>query len=315
VELTRGRVEVEADGTVAVATPYAVAVVAAAGRCAVAVDDDTARIDAFAGEVRVREADAAPSSAATLVAPGTIWRAFAASLPREGLLAWLRADDAELDPAGAIAAVPDRAGLVGAARQEDPARRPLRVRLGEGAAMRFDGVDDALGFTCAIDGLPAMTVIVAALPRLDLPPQVNSTHAAVFWDETAFWGHVYVSPFRDAIAWRFGTGAIGNRQEWRRPAALGEVSVTTIVKDGTSDVLRVDGVEVQRLRGKLPHLGACAATGWLGMGRESGLDHSPGPPTAWAGDLAEVLVYGRALSDDELRCLEQRLIHRYATAR
>ena len=125
----------------------------------------------------------------------------------------------------------------------------------------------------------------------------------MFWNETAGWGTVYLSPFQQAVNLRFGTLQTGNRIIYSRPAAVGSgFTLTESIKDGTTDALYVNGALVLSQGGKLATIAGCQNTGNVGLGFNN---------TYFAGDIAEVLVYDRALTAGERQAVEAYLNDKY----
>jgi hypothetical protein len=106
------------------------------------------------------------------------------------------------------------------------------------------------------------------------------------------------------VNWRFGTTQTGNWPIYKRPTSIGNrYSLTVTRKDGTTDSLYVDGVPVMSEGGKEAMITGCQDEGNLGRGYND--------DTFFPGDIAEVLVYDRALPDAERQSVEQYLITKY----
>src|SRR5262249_6186428 len=80
-------------------------------------------------------------------------------------------------------------------------------------------------------------------------------------------------------------------------------SLTAAIKDGTTDSIYVHGKLVASAGGKLATIAGCQPTGNVGRGYNDN--------TYYAGDVAEVLVYNRALTEMERQGLEQLLGNKY----
>jgi hypothetical protein len=75
------------------------------------------------------------------------------------------------------------------------------------------------------------------------------------------------------------------------------------VKSGSTERLYVGGTLVQTVTGKLAAIANTQSAGKIGHGYNN---------SYFAGDIAEVLVYNRALTDTERAQLEQHLKAKYA---
>ena len=225
-----------------------------------------------------------------------------------GLALWYGADTGlQLDGKDGLKAWSDRSGNGRHARQADTSLRPLRADLNGRPVVRFDGVDDFLEFTCDVNGLTGMTIIVVSACREDAGTgKHNNGHAAVWWGETGPWGNVVLVPAQKAVALRFGTGQRGNMPTYARPRRLGagDLTISAAVHDGRArtDRLYVDGVGVLSKAGRLSSLTNNKRSGRLGRGEYD---------SYFPGDLAEVLVYSTALPDGERRRVERYLAHKY----
>jgi hypothetical protein len=184
-----------------------------------------------------------------------------------------------------------------------PGLRPLAIN--GLSAVRFDGQDDFLSFTLPVNGLEGLSLfLVAANTRDQGGGPTQAEEAALFWNETAPWGTVYLTPLQSVVYARFGTTETGNRLRYQRPAAVGaSFTVTTAIKDGPTDMIFVNGALVLSQPGRAAAIAGCRDTADLGRG----LDDN----TFFAGDIAEALVYTRALSAVERVRVEQYLGTRY----
>ena len=151
-----------------------------------------------------------------------------------------------------------------------------------------------------------MTIIMVAANQ-ELPPGAPNPvqHAALFWNETAFWGGIVLTPYQNSVSLRFGTTQSGNSLLYNRPAPVGTAfTLNSAVKNGATDSLYVNGALVLSQGGKLTTIAGCQDTGNLGRGYNDN--------TFFSGQIAEVLVYDRALNESERQSVEQYLNSRYA---
>ena len=244
---------------------------------------------------------AVTSAVATLTvnAPGII--------PAGGLALWLRGDAGTVLNGAAVTQWADQSGNNRHATQGTSGNQPTRVNAGLNGlpVVRFDGANDFQTFPLPVNGLTGMSIfLVAANTQDQAGGSTQAERAAVFWNETAGWGTVYLSPFQQAVNLRFGTLQSGNRIIYSRPAAIGsQFTTTTAIKDGTTDALYVNGALVLSQGGKLAALAGNQSIGQLGRGYNDN--------TYFAGDIAEVLVYDRALTIAERQAVEAYLNDKY----
>jgi hypothetical protein len=226
-------------------------------------------------------------------------------IPAQGLALWLRADTGVTAVNGAVSLWADQSGSRRDATQETAARRPLLVvdAVRGRPALRFDGTDDVLRTTLPIDGLGGLTLAIVAANSTDYSGgSVHGENAALFWEETVEWGWVYLSPFQSNVKFRFGTTQPNNLPFHIRAASTPAFTLTVAVKDGPVETLSVQGVPVERFTGKGPAI----------KGTQPGLQIGSGArDKGYPGDIAEVLVYTRALSDAERQRLERALLAKY----
>jgi ferric-dicitrate binding protein FerR (iron transport regulator) len=224
-------------------------------------------------------------------------------IPVAGLSLWLRADlGVTLD--GGVSAWADQSPQRRNAAQSDPARRPAFVpeAVAGRPSLRFDGVDDHLAATLPVAGLTGLTLfLVAANARDRMGGPNHGESAALFWEETAQWGWVYLSPFQSNVKFRFGTTQAGNLPFYLRDAPIGSAFTLTVSqKDGTHDSLFVQGVPVVRETGKLAAIRGTTDALTIGKGT-----------TCFPGEIAEILVYSRALGEAERQRVERLLLQKY----
>jgi hypothetical protein len=170
-------------------------------------------------------------------------------------------------------------------------------------AVRFDGMNDFLTFNLPVNGLAGISLfLVAANTENQTPGASQAERAALFWNETAGWGTVYLTPFQSSVQMRFGTTQPGNRIAFTRSAGPA-FTLSTAIKDATTDTLYINGALAVSQSGKLGTIAGCQNTGNLGRGYDD--------DTFYAGDIAEVLVYTRALTAAERQTVEQYLDGKY----
>ena len=262
-----------------------------------------------------------------------------AAPPRDGLVLWLRAGEGVTAEGGRVRAWADQSGGAPATAPTDDQRPTLIANALAGKPIvHFEGGRQALQRTTPIDGLRELTVaFVNATPVLWKDAQDEWCHHAgcdpkagrgvrvvsetgcsgtyehvLWWNGTADWTGVYLSPKQEEVAFRFGNGAKTYSNDpcsmvhdvqvaWPRPASVREsFSLTVAVHAQLENRLYVQGEEVLRL----PVPGGAEAAVRAGDRLDIGNGFGWVEGTNHGGDVAEVLVYRRALPDAERRALE-----------
>ena len=114
--------------------------------------------------------------------------------------------------------------------------------------------------------------------------------------------------WRNAISWRYGSGQENNNNVYQRESGAGnEFSVTAVVKDSAEESLFVDGKKVMTQTGKNAVLANNVAEGRLCSYYFGYEDHF----TQY--DLAELMIFDRALSDEEIGNIQAYLNLKYET--
>jgi tetratricopeptide (TPR) repeat protein len=196
------------------------------------------------------------------------------------------------------------------------AARPVLVRAGEDWLVRFDGADDHLRRTGLKRSLDACTVFVVAAPRAN-PGGYRGFLAA---NETG--RRDYVTGFNldlgPGATARFdylnveGRGFGGASNLLKRPGPFGTLHVLeVVVAPQTKAVLLVlDG----KPSGERPFAPAPLRLDEITVGARY-YTNGPGPQQVRGflqGDIAEVLLYNRALGGDETKAVRQYLNRKYA---
>lgn len=232
---------------------------------------------------------------------------------------WLRGDaDVEYAPSGAVSAWRDQSGAAHHAVQPTTNRRPLLVRgaVGGKPALRFDGVDDCL----AVEQLN-----YAAAGVLD------GLTLFALWRSTSVQAQTLLSFDRSAY-WEAGlTGGVGaGRARWSTQPQVGaahHLDSPAALVDGrwrltcmrfaagatATKQLFIDGVLVA---GADAHPGQNLGNGALRFGFVGVASQANAFNGAIAGDflrgeLAELVLYHRALSDEERDRVEQYFVEKY----
>ncbi|WP_456429130.1 Pvc16 family protein [Rhodocaloribacter sp.] len=236
-----------------------------------------------------------------------------------GLRLWLRSDLGVTYDAEGVSAWADQSGEEHHALQSDADRRPQFTAHGIGTrpVLRFDGADDYLALenfsydtAGQLSGITVCALVKSSSPdrqiilsfdgseywRLALK---DGTSVNAGWDTTDETGSTQLLRTAEAYddgRWHLFCGwyEAGAATPNKRLYVDGE-SVASVTAHGGNDL----GSGVTRF-------------GFLGVGSEADVfDGSRGPSWHFNGDVAEVLVYHRALTDDERLQLEQYFRDRY----
>jgi hypothetical protein len=226
-------------------------------------------------------------------------------IPTGALALWLRADRGVSLSGTNVLSWEDQSGNHRSAIQSAERNQPLWIdhAAGDWPALRFDGKASFMTFSLPVNGLRGMTIFLVSSSGLDFTEGRNGDRAAINWDESSFWGRVYVSPFRSNIRFRFGTTQVENWPIYAKPSPPTDgFTVITTMKEETVDSLWLNGSLALREEGKRASITACLDSGMLGKGMAS---------DCFTGDIAEVLVFTSALGDRDRRRVERYLKERY----
>ena len=214
-----------------------------------------------------------------------------------GLLLWLdAAQGVTTDGQGHVQAWADRSGLGSGAAQADAGLQPVlgTDALSGAAVVSCDGADDALELA---DGFPdftaGLTTFVVAAPGADVGGGELLELSATATDRIVLGG----AGTPDGLLWRVGSRTASATHG----ARLLELQALSVVQ-GTDVIatLRRDGMTVGSGKVRTPAPGVRTNNTLCG-----------GAPGAFAGGIAEVLVYDRALSDAERHDVEVYLADRH----
>jgi hypothetical protein len=234
-------------------------------------------------------------------------------VPLNGLREWLRADHANapgvappgLSDGNPLVSWPDDSKKGSEAFPISPSATPLVVPSGPHCTpvVNFSQpTPTPLHFNLPINGWTNMTVFLAAQAYTDTQSWFNQP---LIWNETAAWGTTFFSPSQTSASFRFGTTQVNNQPTYPRLWDIGgDFSVTTAVHDSNVDSLYVNGALVSQQGGKLSTISGTQSTAVVG----SGLNNTP-----FTGNVGEILVYDRVLTDTERQTVERYLIGKYGT--
>jgi hypothetical protein len=223
-----------------------------------------------------------------------------------GLKMWLKADAGLTKNGNTVAQWADQAGNGANATQATVSRQPVFVTtaINGKPAVQFDGADDFMEFTLPVSGLSEMTIVVVNSSRTELDASMfGSYRSSIYWGDQRNTGvsALYLTPLSPEMQFRFGgTTAYG---KYLRPTKLGAAwSVSTAVKQAGNERLFVNGTQVYSVTGQPATITGVPNLGNLGRGFNG---------VGYIGQIAEVLVYNRALTDTERSELNTYLKSKY----
>ena len=242
------------------------------------------------------------------------------AVPSAGMMLWLKGD-AGITGSTTVSGWTSQGGNATTANQTLAASQPTLVAnaINGKPVVRFDGVDDSLAFSgLTVNGLTGMTIFLVSATNnsTQMPVAGDSTSAyrsAIFWDELpAGWGTIFLSPYQTNVRYRFGTGQIQTSAlpDFSRPTSIGgNFSITTAIHNSGNETLYVNGASVYSQTGKTAAIARCKDTGFLGRGYGTTL--TANATTCFAGDIAEIIVYNRALNATERQDVDAYLTAKY----
>jgi hypothetical protein len=233
----------------------------------------------------------------------------ATSVPKTGLKAWFRGDQvnatfAPTFPSG-LNEWPDVSGNGANAVPSAQVSAPLWILDGSHCSpvVSFNG-SQLLNFNLPINGWNEMTVVLAAQAYSNKSTSPGTgQNAALFWNENAYWGSTFFSPFQTTEYFRFGTTQVNNQPVFHRPVNIGgDFSITTAIHNSSTDALYVNGLLALQQGGKYANIAGTVATGTIGGGYGNSF---------FTGNIGEILIYDHALTTRERESVEQYLMSKY----
>ncbi len=231
--------------------------------------------------------------------------------PTIGLGAWFKADAGTAIEGGKIAQWQDQSGHGRHALQLNPAARPTLAAAAVGGkpAVRFDGASNVMSFECPANAQQGMTIFMVAAASKNQRGNELGNYAALQWPEFGPWGNVFLGPQQTCVAWRFGSGEFGNVNVWERPNGQPQGwTVTAVRKDGAKEDLFVQG-QLVASNAKPRYLSTAHTIDTATLG--AGNDGRGKELKFFPGDIAEVLVFTRALTEAERDAIERYLRGKY----
>lgn len=252
---------------------------------------------------------ASPEFLRVAAAPIPVEKGDAQLLPTDGLVLWLKADSlADLSVDSSVSEWKDLSGNGFHCNQPEAEQRPKFMKTARGdAALRFDGVDDHL----LVDECPGLlftfhqsSLFAVVRPNKGGGAIISQAHANLHFSGSNGAMLGYGSGFTTApgkVVWPQVTGA-------SRSQLSSGFQVATMIHAGDlpgQTSLWLNGRRVDD--GKpIPYHRTSAVRPFIGCGYRQ---RSP-----WSGDIAEIILYCRALSDSEHKSVEEYLKARFLRA-
>lgn len=245
-----------------------------------------------------------------------IWYSTLKPEPPPDMKIWFKSDAGVTTINGKVSQWADQSDNYINAVQSSESYRPeyiVNVLNGKPVIRFNEDNNTQLDFNFDPDGLTQLTIaIVSANTRYQCHPtygceNVVEHHGTLWspisWQETGSWGTTYLTPMQNTVSVRFGTSEVSNTHIYNRPSSIeNNFSYTVATHNGIDEKVFVQGIQVLGYSVQNTTLKNNAGIGWLGRGRAD---------TWFHGDIAEILVYTKALSGTSLTQLHNYLKIRY----
>lgn len=187
--------------------------------------------------------------------------------------------------------------------------------IGNQAGIRFDG-DDIMELTMPDDfwnDKSEFTVLLFNAPESTTNGSNNGTsvsttksqdYSILYFYETASWGSALFTASQNEVLFRFGSGVSADYgTSYVREANIGSTYTSTAIrKDGINNDVFVDGELVFAGTGQSYTTSKIGSYGQIGYGKKG---------TNYKGTICQILVYDRALTDDEIVAAQQWMAEKY----
>ena len=182
-------------------------------------------------------------------------------------------------------------------------------------AVSFDGMDDSMRYDHSLSGKSNISIVVNANTDKNSTDymsnfKINNSarYSLIHYPESASWGSVYFSAFKNGIVCRFGSGVNNNRGIYYTGAKVEGWSTVSAIKNGTSERFYLGSKMVyDRAADKANTYQAgtpgndIAATNeyaYLGFGIQNATNYY------YSGDVRDIVVFERTLTDAEIAILD-----------
>lgn len=228
------------------------------------------------------------------------------AVSEEGLALWLEGADI---PEGKITSWPAKDGFGNDATVRAGSFTLKDVGSGKGVYFNGSSAFDIVMDDGFWNGKSEYTVIIYNSPEMTTKGSNSITacqyNSALHFGESGNLASAYFTPSRNEIIWHFGSSANGNYgTTYLRPISIGSLySGTAIRKSGAEDAVFVDGVQVYGGRSDSALTAGIGSDGYIGVGKNGNY---------YQGTICEILIYDRALTDDEIAAAHKYLAEKYS---
>ncbi len=125
----------------------------------------------------------------------------------------------------------------------------------------------------------------------------GDTKATIFFSENGSWGALFLSPYKNSVMARFGSGQSNNVLKYIGGEEKTGFLVTAAVKDGVNEYLYDNGVKVAESHSKREKTANIKNVMCVGK--------TPASKTSYLkGGISEILIYDRSLSEEEISSVQ-----------
>jgi hypothetical protein len=220
-----------------------------------------------------------------------------------GMNLWLGNDAGLVTNGKAVSLWEDQSGLKNDASQNTAANQPTVVPGNNAeSAVHFDGISSFMSIaSLPVDGLTGMSVFVVSANNKDLSAGYGS-FSVLNWPETTSWGETFFGTYQTTAHFRFGTMQTGNENTYQMPfTRTNSFGLSEWIHSGTTDSMYFNGKSVASYTGKSATIAGSGSSVLLGQGNG----------VFYPGDVSEVIVYPRSLTDAEKQLVEAYLMAKY----
>ena len=237
--------------------------------------------------------------------------------PEDNVLLWFSSQNGlTADTDGKVSAWVDKETGTVTAAQATADNQPTVVYGTDGSVdgVRFDG-NDLMNFNAGKDtfnGYEGMTMVVYSKPEGKAPTEIKKNHnnSVIYFGEYGDWSGMYLGTYTNGVTGRFGTATSDYRGILYTGGSYSDYCTTVLRKNGgTNDELIINGQVISSLTSTGTASGKTTKyidgeTGVLGKGKDSS--------AYWTGTVSEILIFNKALSDEELETVYAYLDETYA---
>jgi len=265
--------------------------------------------------------------------------------PYKDMLAWYDAADAVYDASNKVSKIPDKSGNGCDAEQNTGENQPSLVEnsLNGKPVINFNGTNSYLTFSDVDINQSTnaqLTMVAVSKANKNAPsPGAGQTDGSMIVNstllclpESASWGSTVFNVLNDKLSARFGSSLGGTQRgtvytEPTNPGLLSDFNYVYAMKNGASETFYLNGNKLNE--NLLYYTGSAAGVPPASSNPNQGLwgNYTSGiiggarsnnaalvPTSWWAGDIAEIIIFKRALTESELADLNDYIELKYFNA-